>query len=516
MIKDKLQQLGFSPNEITVYLYLIENGKSRAGKIIELTGLHRNLVYTSLESLLKKKLVSKLTSRGVAEFIPNNPESILENVLDQEETAKEIIIELHKRHTTEAGDIQIFAGVEGIKRARNRVLNYPAGSEFYVLGATNLTSKPEMESFWKRFHKEREKKKISQKILYELSSDPLVKEGLAWRNSLPLSKARFLPFNIDSPFWFDFIDDLLNIGLMSDNPITISVKDKKIVEGFKKYFNYFWNQRTITKTGLDAVEEAIYDQLNALKPGEHYYVLGALGKDYPPGFHELYDKFHTERIKKGVITKMLCFQESYDNLKEKFAKCGDPEGKVSFLRKYINTTPIPMQINIYNNKIFFILYEKVPTVISFDNPIMAESFKNYFDNIWQQETYTLQGPEALQKIWFEALDTKELRLIGARGYFIDYYPELFKKIEAKAKNTPGIIWRNIVDRSVQGHAITKYPWSRTKYNLSKIGNPNVVWLYGKKLVIANWADKKKPIFFISENEHLVQSYNDYFEELWKQ
>ena len=97
MIKDKLQQLGFSPNEITVYLYLIENGKSRAGKIIELTGLHRNLVYTSLESLLKKKLVSKLTSRGVAEFIPNNPESILENVLDQEETAKEIIIELHHR-----------------------------------------------------------------------------------------------------------------------------------------------------------------------------------------------------------------------------------------------------------------------------------------------------------------------------------------------------------------------------------------------------------------------------------
>jgi len=516
MIKDKLKQLGFSANEITVYLYLIENGKSRAGKIIDLTGLHRNLVYTSLESLLQKKLVSKFNSSGVAEFMPNDPESILENVLDQEETAKEIIIELNKKHTTQAGDIQIFEGVEGIKRARNRVLNYPAGSEFYVLGATNLTSKPEMESFWKRFHKEREKKKISQKILYELSSDPSVKAGLAWRNSLPLSKARFLPFNIDSPFWFDFIDDLLNIGLMSDNPITISVKDKKIVTGFKKYFDYFWDQKIQTQTGPAAVKEAFNSMLDELQPGEHYCVLGTLGKDYPPGFDDYFDQYHTKRIKKGVTVKMLCYQESYNSIKERFIRCGDPKGEISIVKKYINATPIPMQINIFKNKVLFTLYEENPTVITFENPVIAASFRNYFDNIWQQETYTTQGPQALQDIWLEAIDAKELRLIGARGYFIDYYPELFKMIEEKAKNTPGVVWRNIVDRGVQGHKITKYPWSRTKYNLSKVGNPNVVWLYDKKLVIANWADKKNPIFFASENEHLVQSYNDYFEELWKQ
>ncbi len=124
--------------------------------------------------------------------------------------------------------------------------------------------------------------------------------------------------------------------------------------------------------------------------------------------------------------------------------------------------------------------------------------------------------EALKEIWFEALETKELRLIGACNYFVDHYPKLFKEIEKKVQNTPDIIWRNIVDRGVQGHKITKYPWSRTKYSLSKTGNPNVVLLYEQKVVIANWADKQKPVFFISENPHLVQSYNDYFEELWKQ
>jgi len=516
MIKENLKSLGLSENEITIYLSLIENGRIKAGRLIELTGLHRNIVYTCLESLIKKKLVTQIITKGVAQFNANNPEALLENIQEKEELAKEVIKELNKKSAPQTGDIQLFEGVEGIMRARNRVLNFPAGSEFFVLGATSLTSQPEMESFWKRFHKEREKRKISQRILYELSSDPVVKQGLAWRNSLPLSKAKFLPFSINSPFWFDFIGDILNIGLFGENPITISVRDKKIVEGFKNYFEYFWQQKAITKTGLAAVEEAIYDQLDSLTPGENYCVLGALGQHYPEGFHELYDRFHKERIKKGVITKMLCYQESYDGLKERFARCGDPDGRISILKKYINTTPIPMQINIYHDTVFFILYEKIPTVITFQNSVMAESFKNYFNNIWQQETYTLQGPEALQQIWFEAIDAGELRLIGARGYFIDYFPELFKKIEEKAKNTPGIIWRNIVDRGVQGHKITKYPWSRTKYNLSRVGNPNVVWLYANKLVIANWADKKKPIFFVSENPHLVQSYNDYFEELWKQ
>ena len=75
MIKEKLQTLGFTPNEISVYLSLIENGRTRAGRLIELTGLHRNLVYTSLESLVNKKLVTQIKIKGVAHFNANNPES---------------------------------------------------------------------------------------------------------------------------------------------------------------------------------------------------------------------------------------------------------------------------------------------------------------------------------------------------------------------------------------------------------------------------------------------------------
>lgn len=71
-----------------------------------------------------------------------------------------------------------------------------------------------------------------------------------------------------------------------------------------------------------------------------------------------------------------------------------------------------------------------------------------------------------------------------------------------------------MDSGVRGHYVTRLPWAETKYLLSGVKNPNVVWLYGPKVVITNWAGDE-PIMFVSTNKQLVQSYNDYFEELWQ-
>ena len=515
MLKDTLLKLGLTPNECRVYLFLLESGKSKAGEVIFTIKLHRNLVYTALQSLSEKQLVTKTIINGVAEFSANQPEILLENIKEQEKLAEQAIAEMKNLKKEQNRDIQIFEGEEGIMRSRNRVLNYPAGSEFFVLGATNITNVPKLETYWKKFHKEREKKQISEKILFEMTDDPATQEAVRWRNKLDGAEAKFLPFNIDSPFWVDFIEDSLTIGFAGQNPLTINIHSREIVEGFTKYFNYFWNQKVVVKTGLSAVEEAIYTQLNALEKGEEYRVLGALGQDYPEGFNELYDKFHTDRIKKGVVTKMICYQESYAGLKERFEKCGDKDLKISLLKKYVSATPIPMQINLYKGKAFFIIYEKTPTVVYFDSSAIFDTFDNYFENIWNQDTYIIKGPIAFRDMWLEAIETKSIQMIGAKGYFVDQYPELYKEIEKKAKETPGLEYRYIVDRSTHGHKFTQYPWVKIKYSLSPIKNPNVIWIFGNKVAIANRSEKE-PVVFISENKHFVQSHRDYFEELWKQ
>ncbi|MDD5043864.1 MAG: hypothetical protein PHD51_04395, partial [Patescibacteria group bacterium] len=97
---------------------------------------------------------------------------------------------------------------------------------------------------------------------------------------------------------------------------------------------------------------------------------------------------------------------------------------------------------------------------------------------------------------------------------VDRYPKMFAEIVEHAKKIKGLKWKNIIDLSFKGHALTKLPWMETKYLLSApTKNPNVIWLLKDKIAITNWAENE-PVIFVSQNKYIVQSYNDYFNELW--
>ncbi len=367
MLETQLGKLGLSKNEIKIYLALFELGKCKAKKIIDYTGLHRNLVYTALEELVGRGLVSKVEKQNVLHFEANNPKALLEIISLQKSIAEDAIEELKKKQNNQPKEIVVYEGEDGIKRSRNKTLSYPAGETLYVIGS-KASSTPGMEIYWRKFHREREKKKINFKMMYEHGVSPA---DMDWRNQLELSKAKYLPFQIDLPVWFAFISDYLEIGIPGSDPLTFSMRNKQVAGAFKKFFDFFWNQ----------------------------------------------------------------------------------------------------------------------------------------------ESYVLKGPEAVYDIWMEAIETKQLRWIGARGYFIDTYPQLYQKIENKMRQTPDFKWKNITDPGVRGHKITKYPWAQTKYVFSGPKSPNVVWLFGDKMAISSWAGKE-PTVFVSTNTQLIQTYSEYFEELW--
>jgi sugar-specific transcriptional regulator TrmB len=647
MLEIQLLKLGFSTNEIKVYLSLFELGKVRAKEIIDLTGLHRNIVYTALEELVKRELVTKTSVGGVAEYVANEPDNLVREIEQKKELARQVAEELKKKQIEKPREITVYEGFEGVKKSREKVFNYKKGDEMYILGASTLSSTPEYEKYWRKFHDKREKLGIGLKILYEHN---IKKEDVEWRKQLPLTKVKYLPPGLDSPVWFSAIGEYLEIGVPGDNPLVFNIRSQQAVEGVKKYFEYFWNQEVVVETGLVAVEKFIYSMLDELKPGEEYFALGAsVGMENEAG-QKLYDRFHRDRIKKGVVTNMLVYKESYDLIKKRFEKSGDPEGKVSRLKVFVNAPKVPTQINIYNNKVRFIIYDKEPVVIYFERPEIYFGFKAYFDALWiqqvkihtsyeaiedaynsilekatkddeivvfaakpqtarsadfnldwmyriskkakgisfiyygdndinrhrvkdvqraggktriipaaqnlpissvvfrdtvlntvwgkdqsmcfevqdktvaeslrgnfellwQQESYVISSPEAVRDMWLEAVEAGELLFIGARGYFIDKYPKMFAEVVVMAKKKVGVKWKNVTDEGVRGHYLTTLPWVETKYVLPKAPSPNVVWLYGSTVAVANWSEDQ-PIIFVSKNPHLVQSYRDYFNTMW--
>ncbi len=511
MLQKQLQQLGFTKNETKVYLALFELGRARAGEVIDETTLHRNIVYTALDQLVARGLVTKTVVGKVAEFVANAPESLIVEVEEKKLLAQQVAEQLKRKQHDEPREVIVYEGFEGVKKSRNKVYQYGVGDVLYVLGASSLSSTSEYEKYWRKFHEKRESLGIGLKILYE---NGIRRKDVDWRNALPLSEVKYLPIGLDSPVWFSAIGNNLEIGVPGDEPLVFNIRSKEAVDGVKKYFDYFWNQKVIVETGLNALQKMIYDMLDELDPGEEYFVLGAsVGLTGEPG-QLLYDRFHKDRINKGVITNMLAYEESYDLIKKRFAYSGDPEGKVSHLKKTISATPIPMQINMYKGKVFMVLYGAEPTVIHFDKPEVHDAFRAYFDELWKQDTTTLYGAEAVKQIWLESIETGALDFIGARGYFVDLHPEMYKEILEKIDNvSKKQCWRNVVDQGAANHKLNSLPWMEARYTMKGSKNPNVVWLWGEKVAVANWTDDE-PVLLVSENKHLVQSYRDYFDELW--
>jgi len=511
MIENQLKQLGFNKNETKVYLSLFSLGQCKAGQIIEHTGLHRNLVYTALEELAAKNIISKMEKGRVAVFALNDPEILKELIEEKLDIAKNVVEDLQSRLQTKPRDVRIYEGTEGVVATRDYVVReIKPNEDYYVMGVSYSTTNKELSSYFPKLNKKIIQKGGAIKVLVNGNepSEVVSERGLVWGEH-----ARYLPFGADSPMWMTLFRDTMNISIVGQDPITFSIRSQETADGFKKYFEYFWNQKVLVETGVEALRRAIYGMLDELNKNEEYFVLGASVGAGDERVQKLYDEYHKDRIKKGVVVNMLAFREGFKKIMDRFDYSGDPQGKVSHAKAFISAPPTPMQINVYKDKAFFIIYGDEPTVVKFDQPEIAQVFKNYFDSMWNQETQVLKGVEALRDLWLEGIDCKEIRWIGARGYFVDRYPEIWREIKNKAERTPGVVWKNIIDPDFKEHVLTKLPWTETKYNLGEIRNPTAIWLFGDKVLIVNWAEDI-PVIFQSTNKQLVQSYSDYFEEMW--
>jgi predicted transcriptional regulator len=85
MILDQFKHLGFSENEMSVYLLLAEVGRSSASMLAKRAGIVRTTAYSVLENLVRKGLVSEEESQGKTYFVANPVSSLVRGVEKERE-----------------------------------------------------------------------------------------------------------------------------------------------------------------------------------------------------------------------------------------------------------------------------------------------------------------------------------------------------------------------------------------------------------------------------------------------
>ena len=237
MKKETLKDIGLTEKEAEIYMILLEIGSSPVNKIYEKTGIQRRNIYDLLNKLIDKGLASYIIDNKKKYFQPKNPENLLKFIDEEKEKLEQKkaslnIDELKKKFQSIKieQEAEIYRGMEGIKSILLECLNY---REVLFISSTGFAGE-KLPYFWPHYNKRRIKKKIMWKLLLnpEAKNAPITKSQLA--------KFKILPKELSSPnVIYIFGNKIANV-LWSEPPISFVIKDKRIDESYRNYFNFLW------------------------------------------------------------------------------------------------------------------------------------------------------------------------------------------------------------------------------------------------------------------------------------
>ena len=227
-----LKELGLTESESKVYLALLELGPSLAGSISRKTGIHRRNIYDITERLIKKGLIGYIVKNNRRLFEAASPNVFLDIIKERESQINSILPEMlgYYKKTKEKQETNFYKGKEGLKTVFQDQLEDNNEKEILILGASSSAFEI-LPFYFKWYDEDRIKKKIKARII---ASEEL-------NNKIPLSEIKYLPQKYANPLAVNMYKDKVAIILWSkENPLAIVIKNKEILEGYRKYFELMW------------------------------------------------------------------------------------------------------------------------------------------------------------------------------------------------------------------------------------------------------------------------------------
>ncbi len=131
MIKETLEELGFSDKEADVYLAMTKLDQATASSIAKETGIIRTTVYDILEGLMQKGLISKVKKSGKTYYYSLSPDKLIDYLerekrefskkvdLQKEKVSKIMpkLVSIQNLHSVNKPKVRFYEGEKGMREA---------------------------------------------------------------------------------------------------------------------------------------------------------------------------------------------------------------------------------------------------------------------------------------------------------------------------------------------------------------------------------------------------------------
>lgn len=259
--------------------------------------------------------------------------------------------------------------------------------------------------------------------------------------------------------------------------------------------------------GYKGMKTAMQHVLDTLHKGDVLLTMGAYGGVPLSFYRPFFKKFHDTRAAKGIKAKMVFNWR----VKETIGKDREetPLTEVKYMPPSVIT---PATIQIFHDYVVISLLTDHPLVVMIQNKSIADSFREYFNMLWNQENRTLQGFDGIRALCDEVIQTgKDLYLIGANGALYNKRQAFFFEFDER-RLAKGIVRHHLAIEATRNSPINQQPHTHVRYLPKEFNSPMVIWVFGDKVANILWDDE---VIYLTENKKVAEDYKKYFALLWK-
>lgn len=243
-INHLLIEAGLSSPEARTYITLYQLQESQSGMLAEQANVHLSKIYSVLEKLIGKGLVSYRIQNNIKIFQAAPPEALAQLIEKKEEELiaqkKQIITAISQLKQTKPlnppqSRYKYYDGINGVKTLWNEVANKMNKDELLIYTGKE-ESNHKLAAIYEEFHNKRVKKEINLKIIHPIKD----KNKLPKRRSLPRTEIRFDAQNTLCEI--GVINDMVVLDHVGKNPHGFLIVDKEFAATFKELFYKLYKQ----------------------------------------------------------------------------------------------------------------------------------------------------------------------------------------------------------------------------------------------------------------------------------
>ncbi len=233
-LQNELKKIGLNKSEISVYLFLLEEGLSTPPQISSGTRIARTNCYNILLSLKQKGLVEPQQRQKRKAYLATDPQSLMQSIEKKKEIIEQILPDLRSIHTYQKNKpkIKFYEGWEEVKEVYRNSLE---AKEIFAIGSTKGISDIDTKFFDTYRTQIKENKIVYHDILSNSSRGDIqvTKELLKGYYDVTIVSSQYKNFQTDILIWGD------NIALITleESIFGTVLTNKLLAETFRIIFN---------------------------------------------------------------------------------------------------------------------------------------------------------------------------------------------------------------------------------------------------------------------------------------